>query len=238
MNNYVIERFKLKTEFSDPMSCNSKVAFDSIVKSDVFSKRVKEYLLNSHMINIAEKNSVADLNVYFKKIQNIVTDLSIIEKIKNNYLLEFTSLKNETNQVHLTNLNKDKKTLKNLLEKNKGKVIFIDFWASWCAPCRAAMPASRKLKEEYKGKDVVFFYISIDSDFEKWKNASEKEKLSENENDLLALNYPDAILYNELQLKSIPRYLIYNKNGKLVHKNAPSLDTKEIREELNKYLEE
>jgi hypothetical protein len=50
------------------------------------------------------------------------------------------------------------------------------------------MPSSRKLKDEYKGKEVVFFYVSVDLDFEKWENASEKEKLSENENNLLALN--------------------------------------------------
>lgn len=81
-------------------------------------------------------------------------------------------------------------------------------------------------------------YVSVDLDFEKWKNASEKEKLYENENNLLALNYPDAIFYRDLQLKSIPRYLIYDKKGKLVHLNAPSPETVEIREELNKYLKE
>lgn len=236
LNNYLIEKFKLKTEFNDPMSCNSKVAFDSIVKSNIFSKRIKEYLLNAHMINIAEKNSVSDLNEYFKKFQANVTDLSIIEKIKNNYLLDFTSLKNETKVVNLTNSNKDRITLENLVAKNKGKVIYIDFWASWCAPCRAAMPSSRKLEDEYKGKEVVFFYISVDSDLEKWVNASEKEKLFENENNFLSLNYPNAVFYKGLKLESIPRYLIYDKKGTLVHQNAPSPETNEIRKELDKYL--
>lgn len=239
LNNYIIEKFNLKTQFSsDPMSCNSKIAFDSIVKSSLFSKRVKESLLYAHLVNIAEKNSTDDLNLYFKKFRLLVNDPALNEKIKNNYLLDFVSLKKEINEVYLTNLNKDKNTLESLISRNKGKVIVIDFWASWCAPCRAAMPFSRKLKNEYKEKEVVFFYISVDSDFEQWRNASEKEKLAENENNLLALNYPDALFYKSLQLKSIPRYLIYDKNGKLVLQNAPSPETNEIRTEINKYLKE
>ena len=100
------------------------------------------------------------------------------------------------------------------------------------------MPSSRKLHEEYKDKDVVFIYISVDNDFEKWQIASKKEELSFSNNNLLAMNYPNALFYQELQLKTIPRYLIYNKKGKLVHQNAPSPNTDEIRKELNKYLTE
>lgn len=237
LSNYVVEKLKLKKQFNrDPMSCNSKIAFDSIAKSTVFSKRVKENLLYAHLVNIAEKNSSADLNVYFKKFQILVNDSSLNEKIKNNYLLDFTALKKEIKVVYLTNLSKDKMTLDNLVSKHKGKVILIDFWASWCGPCRAAMPFSKKLRSEYKNKDVVFIYISIDTDFEKWKNASEKEKLGEPEDNLLAINYPNANFYKELQLKSIPRYMIYDKNGKMVHKNAPSPDSNEIINELDKYL--
>ena len=55
---------------------------------------------------------------------------------------------------------------------------------------------------------------------------------------MLAVNYPNANFYQGLQLKTIPRYLIYDKTGKLVHKNAPSPESIEIREELNKYLKE
>jgi thiol-disulfide isomerase/thioredoxin len=132
---------------------------------------------------------------------------------------------------------KNKYDLKKLIKsKFKNKVVYIDFWASWCAPCMAEMPSSFELHEKYKKKDVVFLYISIDTDFEKWKMAINKVKLSTLENSFIAVNYPSASFYRELQLKTIPRYLIYDKTGKLVHRNAPSPDSKEIRNEIDKYL--
>ena len=45
--------------------------------------------------------------------------------------------------------------LVNIANKHKGKVIYVDFWATWCGPCRAEMPFAKKLKETLKDKEVV-----------------------------------------------------------------------------------
>jgi len=47
-----------------------------------------------------------------------------------------------------------------ILAKYKGKVVFIDFWATWCGPCMAAMKSIEPVKEEMKNKDVVFLYLT------------------------------------------------------------------------------
>jgi hypothetical protein len=65
-----------------------------------------------------------------------------------------------------------------------------------------------------------------------------KEELSFSKKKILALNYPYALFNKELQLKTIPIYFIYYKEGKLTTKNAFSPDSNEIRLELNKYLKE
>ena len=54
-------------------------------------------------------------------------------------------------------------TLKTLLENNKGKVIVLNFWATWCAPCVAEIPELKAFYEEHKGDNLAFLAISLDS---------------------------------------------------------------------------
>ncbi|WP_438961099.1 TlpA family protein disulfide reductase [Nonlabens sp.] len=105
-----------------------------------------------------------------------------------------------------------------LLDEHKGKVVYIDYWASWCRPCRAMMPASRKLKEKYKGEDVVFLYISIDTKRPSWERANKEEGFTEHS--YIATNYPKAKLFQLRNVNSIPRYMLYDKKGNMVNDNA------------------
>ena len=62
-----------------------------------------------------------------------------------------------------------KETFNKILQENKGKVIYIDCWATWCGPCKKAMPDSKKLMKKYEGTDVSFVYVCIESEEKLWK---------------------------------------------------------------------
>lgn len=196
----------------------------------------KEYLMFSMLESIAQRGSKEDFlecyKIFESKSQNSLAKVYF----KKNFPLFFEFEESNSIETTLIDKNGKKINLENIIKNYNGKVIYIDFWASWCAPCRELLPSSIKLHDEYKNKDVVFLYISTDDDLKKWEKASIKEKLWESENNFLAINYPKAKLYQSLKLQTIPRYIIYDKSGKLVNSNAPNPKSEDIKIELERYL--
>lgn len=124
----------------------------------------------------------------------------------------------------------DLKGKKFTLEQYKGKIIYLDFWASWCGPCRAQFPYSKKLHEQLPNKlkkKIVFLYISIDDTQEKWKNGIESLGLEKYENGYTEGAWGSPIL-QQLGVRSIPRYLILDKEGKVIDGNAARPSSPEI----------
>jgi thiol-disulfide isomerase/thioredoxin len=104
------------------------------------------------------------------------------------------------------------------LSSLKGKVVYIDFWATWCGPCRQQFPAERELHKKFEGnKDVVFLLVSTDSKPEPWKAFLDKEKLP-GTNVWAGDQY--AAVANTYNITGIPRFMLIDKQGKIFSSNA------------------
>jgi thiol-disulfide isomerase/thioredoxin len=64
------------------------------------------------------------------------------------------------------------------LDDLQGKVVLIDFWATWCAPCRAALPHMREIVKKFEGQPLVVLSISLDDDEQKWKDFVSKNGMT------------------------------------------------------------
>ena len=127
-------------------------------------------------------------------------------------------------------------SLKQVLDKFSGKLIYVDFWSSGCGPCIKEFQFSRKLKDSYKGKDLVQVYISVESDENKWMKACERYNLK-SESYFLKNRYTSKE-FEKMNIKYLPHYLIYNKKGTLVIEIAPKPSDKNLIKLFDKYLNE
>lgn len=186
-----------------------------LFKSKVLENQLSVYL-KRNVTNINEFNRNTIDSIYADYLTIVKTDeykkiiakhFATINKFKAGSMAPTFTLQNITNKkVSLSDFN--------------GKYIYIDFWATWCAPCLANMPDSKKLMEIFiDKKDLLFLYINIDDDKTKWKNY-----LKKNNPEGIHL-FADKELSDELRKKyyisGIPRYVLVGKNGELINIDAP-----------------
>lgn len=168
-------------------------------------------------------------------IENEILKSVLAEKeseYKNNKVLNVSFFDTQTNE--------EKEILgdfwQELNEKYSGKIVYVDIWATWCGPCRIEIPYAKELHEYFKEKDIEFVNICLAS------NKSEWEKMLESSNitgDNYFFNEPQTqLLRNKLQFEGYPTYLIVDKQGDLVDKNAPRPSSgEEIKKILNEWIE-
>lgn len=130
------------------------------------------------------------------------------------------------------------KLLRHILEPYKGKLVLLDVWGTWCAPCKMALAHSKEEFERLAPYDVVYLYMASNSPEESWKNLI---KLNNLVGDNIAhYNLPAAqqsAIENYLNIRSFPSYRLFDKEGNLVDVkvDARQLDNLEkIIKELSK----
>ena len=112
----------------------------------------------------------------------------------------------------------------------KSKLLLIDFWASWCGPCRAENPNVVEVYNEYHEKGFDIIGVSLDMEKDKWIEASEKDGLIwHNISDLKYWNNEGAKLYG---ISSIPSNVLIDKNGIIIAKNLRGEDLRNKVEEI------
>ncbi|MEO5908464.1 MAG: TlpA disulfide reductase family protein [Ginsengibacter sp.] len=111
----------------------------------------------------------------------------------------------------------------------RGKVVFINFWASWCPPCRAEMPSLENLYQKLKGDDnFVFLFMNEDEDRNKAIQYLKKNSFT------IPLYYSSGIVPREVFSGSLPTTIVLNKEGKIVlkHQGMAGYDTNDFIRQL------
>lgn len=113
----------------------------------------------------------------------------------------------------------------------RGQYVLVDFWASWCPPCREENPKLVKLYEEFKDKNFEILGISFDKEFENWEKAVKEDNLTwKHISDLQGWNNYASLVYG---VKAIPQNILVDPDGVVIARNLHGDD---LRKKLMEVL--
>lgn len=210
------------------------------------TKTNRYYLLKAKMINAIDDNEElgSDRNRFDHQVEDFVSILDTNISIASEEMGE-TWAENQRNSIHFfvehfekkfseealrkQHIGKDFSNTSFLTEKGKyvdlsrfkGKYVYIDFWATWCAPCIREYPSFIKLKQSFNEDEIAFLQIGVLDDFEKWKNYMNEKNYDVNQ------NLFDSI--NRFDISSLPTFAMLDLEGELLSLNMPRPSDKNIK---------
>lgn len=203
----------------------------------LFTGKVRDFYLNRYVEKrIGGSNSVEQLNIAQKEMQVFIDAISNAA-LKTNLANNFIEKKQQLMQVQIGKpapaftLPSDHGKVFNLADF-KGKVIYIDLWASWCGPCRQEMPAYKKLSDKFKtNQQVAFISIAVHDGEKEWRNALKEEKP-----DWLQLYDNEGTVAQAYVANAIPKYILIDKEGKMLSFDAPGPGSAQAEQLINEAI--
>lgn len=199
MNNGYLSNFNKMHSFFGTLE---GFMFD-VIRSQWAAERLKDF-------NVYNSYELASLQKDIK--DPFISNYLAVENEKTKAEIEINKTK-ELHNVHTVEKTEGEELFASMIKKFKGKVIYVDFWATWCGPCTSGIRKIAPLKEEMKDDNVVFLYITNPTSPERtWKNSVAKIRGEHYRVTQDQWNY----LTDAFKINGIPHYALVNKEGKVV----------------------
>jgi thiol-disulfide isomerase/thioredoxin len=183
--------------------------------------QIRMYGLSPNTIELAE---TLEMEIASTELKNVVReDIARWEKLgPGKPAPEFAGLAPDGRKISLSDL--------------RGKVVYVDIWATWCGPCIGEFPDSKKVQSGFKGNDkVAFLYVSVDRDTLAWRKMVAGDKVPKGIHIINGSDSPNSV-WNQYHVWGIPRYLLIDAAGRMVATHAVRPSSGKVTAELQKLL--
>ena len=228
-NQILIIKSKLDSTIKTKMLNDPSNAFNIVISSS---------LLPSSNFNNWDKDNLKIMKVIANAFELKYPRTSVsksfrkqVDELESAYIIFLNSNNGTREAPEISANNPDGKPIK--LSDLRGKIVLIDFWASWCAPCRKENPTIVKLYEKYKDKDFTILSVSLDQDLINWRGAIKIDGLKwpNHVSDLKGWGSEVISSYN---FDEIPHTVLVNKEGKIIGQDLRGIELEQKIAEIIK----
>lgn len=200
--------------------------------NEKFTGKVKDVMLSRFVSDLL--NGYNDLALeFYKKYLNDCNSPQMVEKTKNLYE-DYIKTVNEQLSEEVIIVPTYAQSPTTVLGQFKNKVVYLDFWASWCSPCIEGLPYAKKIEEHYENRGLIVIYIGNKDKRSSLINAIKKYNIDGYH---IILNEEETEVWRkEFNISETPSYILINKEGNVVNLNAPHPNEEEIYSQIDKLL--
>lgn len=201
------------------------------VSESIPSGIVRDKLMMEYMPHVFKAN--ASMEQVYKYFNSSSTNEDDKKAISNKYKsLANLAPGNNSPNFNYENIDGSRTTLNEL----KGKYVYIDFWATWCGPCKREIPHLKELEEEYKDKNIAFVSISVDKPekHSAWKKMVKDKELGGYQ--LITENATNSPFVQYFKVSGIPHFVLLDPEGNIYSAYAPRASNPSIKTLFDKLL--
>lgn len=243
MDNYaMVLLFYLDLEIKKPCRDGNKgiknidelepaIINDSILKNRKYTEGVREFLIGRNIYSAMKSSGLTpvldSLFIGFKKSNPTSDYLPQLQKLADKCL----AISPGSVAPDIIGTTVDGKSFS--LNELKGKVVYIDVWATWCGPCREEFSFSKKIQQQFEKNDnVVFLFVSIDQDKAAWRKMVTYEKELKG----MHINLNEEQIRIKYLIGGVPWYILIDHKGKIVNAKAARPSSGKVENEIRELL--